>query len=241
MRIGFFSDIHGNIAALDAVLEDMKQAGVDGYACAGDLVAFGPRPVEVLQRLNAIEGLMMVRGNTERWLELVREKPVGPYDEPILEKVRPALAWTIEQIPDDAVTALANLPLAGMLEGDGVGVQVEHASPGSDWVGIQPQITDERLGEMFDGFEVEGFVCGHTHKPLVRKVGGILVVNDGSVGYPYDGTPRPSWALVTVEEGRVEAEIRRVDYDRAAVKKDIEQVGMVWGDVMSRRLDTAEM
>lgn len=241
MRIAFFSDIHGNVEALEAVLGDIEKVGVDAYACAGDLVAFGPRPVEVLQRLSEIGDLMMVRGNTERWLELVRQKPVGPYEEKIVEKVRPALAWTIEQLPDDSITILANLPLAGMLEGDGVGMQMEHASPGSDWLGIQPEAEDARLGDMFEGFEAEGFVCGHTHKPLVRQVGKVLVVNDGSVGYPHDGVPRPSWALVTVEGGEVGAEIRRVDYDREAVKKDIADVGMVWGDVMSRRLDTAVM
>ncbi|MBW2264473.1 MAG: metallophosphoesterase family protein [Deltaproteobacteria bacterium] len=240
MRIGFFSDIHGNVLALEAVLADMKEEGVEAYVCAGDLAAFGPRPREVIQRLNDMEGLMIVRGNTERWLDLVRSKPLGPYDEKVLEKVRPALAWTIEKLSDDSITIMADLPLAGMMEGDGVALQVEHASPGSDWVGIQPEVEDERLGEMFDGFEGEAFVCGHTHKPLMRKVGEILVVNDGSVGFPYDGVPRPSWVLVEVSGG-VKAEIRRVDYDRDAVRKDIADVGMVWGDVMSMRLETAVM
>ncbi len=240
MRIGFFSDIHGNILALEAVLADMKEAGVEALVCAGDLAAFGPRPREVLQRLNEIDDLMIVRGNTERWLDLVRSKPLGPYDEKVLEKVRPALAWTIEKLPDDSISIMADLPLAGMMEGEGVAVQVEHASPGSDWVGIQPEAEDGRLAEMFAGFEGEAFVCGHTHKPLVRKVGKIIVVNDGSVGFPYDGVPRPSWALVDVG-GDVTAEIRRVEYDREAVRKDIADVGMVWGDVMSRRLETARM
>lgn len=240
MRFGFFSDIHGNVLALEAVLADMKDAGVEAYVCAGDLAAFGPRPREVLQRLNEIEDLMIVRGNTERWLDLVRSKPVGPYDENVIEKVRPALAWTIEKLPDDSITIMADLPLAGMMEGGGVAVLVEHASPGSDWVGIQPEATDERLEEMFQGFEAEAFVCGHTHRPLVRKVGEVLVVNDGAVGFPYDGVPRPSWVLVDLSGG-VNAEIRRVDYDRDAVRRDIEDLGMVWGDVMSRRLETAEM
>jgi predicted phosphodiesterase len=240
MRIGFFSDIHGNVLALEAVLEDMRRTGVDAHVCAGDLVAFGPRPREVLQRLNEIEDLMIVRGNTERWLDVVRDRPLGPYDEKVLDKVRPALAWTIEKLPDDSITILADLPLSGMMEGDGVAMLVEHASPGSDWVGIQPETEDGRLEEMFHGFEGEGFVCGHTHKPLVRKTGEILVVNDGSVGFPYDGVPRPSWTLVEVDGG-LTAEIRRVDYDRDAVRRDMADVGMVWGDVMSRRLETARM
>lgn len=241
MRIGFFSDIHGNVLALEAVLEDMRGAGVDALVCIGDLVAFGPRPREVLQRLNGIENLVIVRGNTDRWLDLVRQKPVGPYEEEIVEKVRPALSWTIERLPDEAVTRLNDLPLAGMLDGDGASLHVEHGSPGSDWVGIHPDTDDARLGEIFEGFEVEGFACGHTHKPLVRTSGRILVVNDGSVGFPHDGTPRPSWALVELGQGKVKAEIRRVDYDREAVKRDMDEVGMVWREVMAKRIDTAVM
>jgi putative phosphoesterase len=240
MRIGFFSDIHGNVLALEAVLEDMKQVGVDALVCAGDLAAFGPRPREVLQRLNEMDDLMIVRGNTERWLDLVRARPVGPYDERVIEKVRPALAWTIDKLPDDSITIMADLPLAGMMEAEGVAVQVEHASPGSDWVGIQPEAEGGRLREMFEGFEGEAFVCGHTHKPLVRVLDGITIINDGSVGFPYDGVPRPSWALVEAAGG-VKAQIRRVDYDREAVRRDIADVGMVWGDVMTQRLETARM
>ena len=95
---------------------------------------------------------------------------------------------------------------------------------------------------MFEGFDSHVFACGHTHKPLVRRLaGGVLIINDGSVGYPYDGEPRPSWMLVDITEAGLRTEIRRLDYDREAVKRDMEDRKMVWREVMGRRLDNAAM
>ena len=238
MRIGVFSDIHGNVAALDAVISDMREAGVEIFACAGDLVVFGPRPVEVLQRLNAIPALVLVRGNTDRWLGMVRERPVGPFDERVVGKVRPAVAWTIDRLPDDSVSIISGLPGEAEIESEGVRIRIGHASPGSDGSGID---ADTDVDAMFEGFSAHAFACGHTHRPLVRKAGDVVVVNDGSAGYPYDGVPRPSWALLDVAGGRVEAGIRRVDYDRGAVMKDIAAVGMPMGELFARRIDTAVM
>ncbi len=242
MRIGFFSDIHGNLSALEAVLADMRAARVDGRVCLGDLAAFGPRPLEVLQLLEGIEDLMLVRGNTDRWLGQVRDAPDGPFDEKIVEQVKPALIWTLEQLPPELVDTLVELPVAGELEIGGVRFIAEHASPGSDWIGITPDTKADSLSRMFDGFEAEVFTCGHTHKPQVKRLeGGVLIINDGSVGFPYDGVPSPSWVLVDVTDDGFRAEVRRVDYDRDSVRRDMEEREMVWREVMIRRLEKASM
>lgn len=242
MKIGFISDIHGNVLALQAVLRNViQEGGVDAVVCAGDMVAFGPRPVEVLQTLQEVENLMMIQGNTERWLQEVLESPEGPWSQPEIENVAHAMRWTIERIGEDTVRQLATLGKAGTLQVDGHPIEVEHASPGSDWVGIQPGTRDEQLEEMFRDRDFHCFVCGHTHKPLVKTVHGILVVNVGSVGYPYDRLHRPSWVEMTTSPERIDAVIHRVLYDREAVKKDIQEVAMPFGDVMCRRLDSARM
>lgn len=242
MRLGFFSDIHGNDLALESVLTDMDAARVEARVCLGDLAAFGPRPLEVLQRLEGVDDLMLVRGNTDRWLGLIRDDPAGPYDEQIIEHVKPALAWTLEQLPKTFVDMVVDLPVTGELEVGGVRIVAEHASPGSDWTGITPETTEDAINLMFEGFDSHVFACGHTHKPLVRRLaGGVLIINDGSVGYPYDGEPRPSWMLVDITEAGLRTEIRRLDYDREAVKRDMEDRKMVWREVMGRRLDNAAM
>jgi predicted phosphodiesterase len=153
----------------------------------------------------------------------------------------PALRWTLDRLPGEAVDELTGLGKAGTLEMEGFVIEVEHASPGSDWVGIQPGTSTAKLEEMLAGLECHVFVCGHTHKAIIRNAERMLVVNVGSVGYPYDTIKRPSWALLSSSPERIEAVIHRVDYDRDAVVKDIAEVGMAMGDVMTRRLETAEM
>ncbi len=241
MRIAFISDIHGNVAALEAVLDDIAQMSVDAIVCAGDMVALGPRPLEVMDRLDAIRNLMTIQGNTERWMGLVREKPEGPWDEEAIARVAPALRWTMERIGDERLDDLLELGRAGTLKVPGHVIEIEHASPGSDWVGIHPDTPDLALASMFEGIEMGAFACGHTHVPIIRRAGGVLVINDGSVGYPYDGVPEPSWALLATLQDRLECVIHRVRYDRDAVRRDMEQTGMVWSEVMARRLDTARM
>ena len=69
MRIALLSDIHGNEVALRAVLEDIEaQGGVDAYWVLGDLVALGPKPVEVLEQLSSLQNLQVIRGNTDRYV-----------------------------------------------------------------------------------------------------------------------------------------------------------------------------
>jgi putative phosphoesterase len=241
MRFAFFSDIHGNLLALEAVLRDMDEAGVDASICVGDLLAFGPRPLEVLERLRLIEDLAIVRGNTERWLGLVRERPEGPFDEPIVHNLRDTLLWTLEALPEKDQDWLPEISPSGLVEWSGLRVAAEHASPGSDMRGIHPEMEDTELASFLDGLDREVFVCGHTHKPLVKEAEGTLIVNDGSVGFPYDGVPQPSWALLEITDGQRRAEIHRVEYDRDAVRRDIETRDMPFGDVMIRRLQNARM
>lgn len=240
MRIALFSDIHGNVAALEAVLADIEAEGVDANLCLGDIAAFGPRPVEVIERLRVVDDLMLIRGNTDRWLGIVKEDPDGPYDEPVIASVRHALQWTLDQVTDDAARSLTELPSTGALEAGGVRIVAEHASPGSDWKGISLQTNTSELESMFTGFDGHAFVCGHTHMPLVRPVAErVIIVNDGSVGLPYDGVQRPSWAILEVTEQGLRAGIRRVDYDRDAVLKDIADRSMAWGEVVTRRIEQA--
>jgi predicted phosphodiesterase len=239
MKIGLFSDIHGNLPALEAVLSDMDATGVDTRACLGDLVAFGPHPKEVLSRLKGIEELILVRGNTDRWLGMVWDRPDGPFEEQVIGQVRPALHWTLDQLAD-GIDELVRLPVTGSLDLGVARLLMEHASPGSDVVGIVPETPERRLSRMFSRLAGEIFVCGHTHRPFQRHVDEVLVINVGSVGLPYDGIPRPSWVLLEVDKSGVHVEIRRVDYDRESVRKDMETRRMPWREVFMSRLERAE-
>lgn len=240
MKLGIFSDIHGNLPALDAVLVDMEGQGVDVRACLGDLVAFGPHPKEVLDRIGGLEDLLMVRGNTDRWLGMLWDRPEGPFKEPVIQQVRPALQWTLSKISESGVDSLVRLPVTGSLDLGVAKLVLEHASPGSDVVGLTPETPEHRLTRMMSRLDGQIFACGHTHRPFYRTVGESLLINAGSVGFPYDGIPRPSWALLEVSQQGVRVQIRRVDYDRASVRRDMEARAMAWRETMIRRLEEAE-
>jgi predicted phosphodiesterase len=183
----------------------------------------------------------VIRGNTDRWLGAVRERPSGPFEERILDRLKESLAWTLERLPDRTAASLPELPEKGSVEWDGASLAVVHGSPGSDTRGIEQGEAEAGLAAYLDEVGKAGLAAGHTHRPFVREVGPRLVVNDGSIGLPYDGVARPSWALVTLARGRISAEIRRVEYDLEAVCRDVEAVAMPFGETMITRIRQARM
>src|SRR5438067_4736209 len=96
-------DVHGNVLALDAVLADARAAGADRWLLGGDYVAFGAWPVEVMERLDELDGAQWIRGNTDRWLT---DPPDAPPTEPPIQ----ALAACAERLGPAAVAELYELP-----------------------------------------------------------------------------------------------------------------------------------
>lgn len=157
MRLGIVADVHGNDVALRAVLEDAARFHVDRWWVLGDLVLFGPRPAEALDRLRGLPGVAMLRGNTDRYV-LTGEQPAphataadaaGRVDLVARHAAMAAgIGWTrgvLDQagMLDDlaALPGLLRLPFSG-----GITVLGVHASPGADdGAGIDPGLPDEQL------------------------------------------------------------------------------------------------
>lgn len=210
-------DVHGNLAALDAVLDDARRAGADDWLIGGDVSAFGPWPVETLARLRSLEGARWLRGNHERWMVETGDVPAIPLAVDGVAAARDALG-------PDAVAELYGLPLWLPLPGG----EAWHGSPRSDVLSFLPDPAPEDA-DLLDGRTPELLVVGHTHVPVHRDVvrpdgGTTVVVNPGSVGLPFDGDPRAAYGLLH-DDGRVE--LRRVAYDTdATVARQRER----WGD-----------
>lgn len=234
MRLGVIADIHGNDVALRAVLEDAVRLDVDHWWALGDLVLFGPRPAEVLELLQGLPGVSMLRGNTDRYV-LTGEQP-APHATAadaaasigLVERygaMAAGIGWT-RGVLDQAglLSNLTSLPTQLRLQfANGPSVLGVHASPrADDGAGIDPHIADEQLGSLLAGWDADVVVGGHTHVATDRVVDGIRALNPGSAGLPRTcGTA--SW-LILEDDGDVLAVTHHsTPFDVNAVVSDLRQ------------------
>jgi putative phosphoesterase len=179
VRVAALYDIHGNLAALDAVLADVD---ADVIVVGGDTV-LGPSPGETLERLRALDGdVRFIRGNADR--EVYDDKP-GFAPPEALEHVRSRL--TTEQ-----VDFLRTLPLTVSIGR----VLFCHATPRSDEEILTKISAEERWREALAAVDADVVVCGHTHVQFDRQIDDIRLVNAGSVGMPYEHEPGAYWAFL---------------------------------------------
>jgi putative phosphoesterase len=216
MRIGLFSDVHGNLLALDAVLAELEARDVDRIVCLGD-ICFGPEAHDCLERVRGL-GCPVVLGNWDAW----SIDGFPPADDPVGIMLYEIGAWWAQQLGDeDRAFVRSFVPTLEIPLGGGSSMLCFHGSPHSfsDW--IFATTPDEDLEQMFDGLEARVLVGGHTHLQLVRRFGRSLIVNPGSVGQPFSQWwPRPirvaHWAecgVIEVDGDHVAVELRRVPYD----------------------------
>src|ERR1700733_1502534 len=180
MRIALLSDIHGNDIALNAVLADViARGGADAYWILGDLVALGPRPVQVLEILAALPNARFIRGNTDRYVGL------GDRPSPSLDEVRknPELLNSLVEVANPFAWTQGMVTAAGWLEWlqglplemtstlpDGTRFIGVHASPGrDDGPGILPDMAPTEIAELVAGCLADLVCVGHTHRPSEHR------------------------------------------------------------------------
>ncbi|HEX8647060.1 MAG TPA: metallophosphoesterase family protein [Thermoleophilaceae bacterium] len=218
-------DVHGNLAALDAVLADAKAAGATRYVLGGDYALFGPWPAETVERLRSLERATWIRGNGERWT-------ANPSDAPEDSVVQGAVAASRDALGEGTVAELAALPERHVL-GDCLFV---HGSPPSDVRSFLPDPAPDEP-ELLAGVTGDRLVFGHTHLQFRRRgAGGIELLNPGSVGMPFDGDPRAGYALIG-DDGEIET--RRVVYDRVAAAAAVRERFPDFGETVARRIEQA--
>jgi putative phosphoesterase len=207
MRVAALYDIHGNLSALEAALEEVRQAAVDLVVVGGDVVA-GPMPRETLAcLLNFAAPVRFIQGNADR--EVVAQM-AGADTDALPEEVREIVRWVAQQLHPEHEWLLASWPQTLRVEVAGLGaVLFCHATPRSDTELFTRLTPEDRLAPLFDGLGVSLVICGHTHMQFDRTIGGIRVVNAGSVGMPY-GEPGAYWLLLGPD-----VQFRRTPYDLA--------------------------
>lgn len=192
-RVAVVYDIHGNLSALQAVLNEAEAEGFDRLLCGGDMAMLGPEPAACIDLLRSFgERLIAIRGNTDRHVASDE-----PDDSP---------AWTRAAVGTERTAWLGSLPPTVTLEQHDL--LAVHATPRSDEDIIAPETPDQEVAAELSGVAQHTVLYGHIHIQYRRAVGGIELVNPGSVGLPFDGDRRAAWAMLA--DGVVD--MRRTEY-----------------------------
>jgi putative phosphoesterase len=216
VRVAIVSDIHGNVRGLDACLADLaEQGGADVIVGAGDFCMDGPRPREVLERLDEV-GARCVRGNTDRYIACGVDG----------DEMAAALAWQRERLGERWLAWLRDLPHSLRIGSAANELLVVHANPKNDDEQLWPDADDGLLVRMTSGVPERTIVFGHLHLPYVRAWRDRVFVNVASAGLPKDGDPRVGYAILTERPGGWEIKHRRVEFDVAKVARQIRKSGM---------------
>lgn len=230
MKLAVLADIHGNLAALQTVAEDIARWRPDAVAVAGDIVNRGPCSLACLRFVQARArdaGWRVIRGNHEGYVIRVAHDPDAR--PPGVEgAIRENVRWVRAQL-GDAVAEIERLPeRLSLAAPDGGEARVVHASMRHDRDNILIDTPDDLL-RLQIAPAPPLFVVGHTHRPLVRRVDSTLVVNVGSAGLPFDGDVRACYGRMEWRAGRWEAHITRVPYDRDRAARDFATSGYLAG------------
>lgn len=231
MKIAIISDIHGNLVALKAVLVALTSAAPDQIVCLGDVVVTGPQPREALARVQELD-CPMVMGNTDEWVLSPTPFVIHSEADQILYDIE---LWGAKQMTAADRAFILTFRLTIELDlGNGRSLLCCHGSPRNNKEVILAATPDEELAEKLGGQRAAVMAGGHTHTPLLRRFQDSFILNPGSVGLPFFSTPdgrrvNPAWAeyaLVTVENGRLNINLRRVPYSLDALRTAVAQSDM---------------
>ncbi len=238
MRLAILSDIHGNLAALEAVLKAVAEFDTpDQLWLLGDLAAFGPRPAECIQRVQALsqdwqDQLSLIRGNTDRYL-VTGERRAQPL--PITAETFATLSedwtardltlnWAVSQLSLMEFSFLRDLPETTLtLDVEGLGrVLGYHGLPGDDegWFDPETTLDSAALTAAFDQLTGRLGIGGHTHRPMDRSWQDWRWLNAGSVGAPREGAGA-EYLIVDFEHGQANVLPRRAAYPEHQAVADL--------------------
>lgn len=222
MRIAVISDIHGNLGALDAVLEDIQTQGCEKVFVLGDYAMAGPRPSETVNwfmKKLGDKNFKMIQGNTDLM--------IADFSDELYESLKTKAPIMAEALKDDAKVLnmiqkdfLKNLPIQLQVEEEGVKFLLVHGSPRKNNEDILPETTLREVEKMLENVEANVVLCGHTHLPCGFQTSKKqTVVNVGSVGRPFTPEPKSCYLKITVENGECLFEHRFVDYDKESASE----------------------
>lgn len=231
-KIAVISDIHGNLQALEAVVQDIRRRRIRRIICLGDLVGKGPQPCETVDQIRQLCEVT-VQGNWDHGINLPQDKKSG--------------LWQQERLGEERLSYLRELPFSVDLQMSGRRIRLLHASAQSVYHRVLRKADKKEKLAMFEntkhtgrflGTELTPDVIGYgdIHVPFLqtlksKQTKGLLLFNTGSVGAPYDGLPQASYTILEgmadhMEEAPFSVQLVRVPYDIEKAVAVAEQVGL---------------
>ncbi|MDX2186966.1 MAG: metallophosphoesterase family protein [Opitutaceae bacterium] len=220
MRVAVLSDIHGNLPALEAVLDALPRLGVTQTVIAGDVVNGSPDSRACWDLVHSLR-LPLLRGNHERYVFDLHSERAKP--EWATLQFAP-VHFTYKQFDDAIRMEMARLPILHR-DPELPGLLVVHASPRNDHDLVFPYTRESDLDAMFSGATERTFVRGHNHYAGITLWRGRHIVNAGSVGLPLDGSPKAQFVILELKAGTWRAEHHAIAYDVARAVRRFEETG----------------
>lgn len=234
MRIAIVSDIHGNLAAFEAVLADLRQTSPDLILHGGDLPHGGASPVEIVDRIRDL-GWPGVAGNTDEMLvapeSLLEFASRAPHLQPLWNAIQEQAAWNCAALGEERLAWLRALPRVHVH----APMALVHASPESLWIAPAPEASDTELESVYSPLGQPIAIYGHIHRSHIRSVTGVTIVNTGSVSLSYDGDRRAAYLLLD----DFQPTIRRVEYDLDRELKALSVCGLPHSNWIAKTLQAA--
>lgn len=221
MNIGLLSDVHANVVALEAALDQLRLRGAETVVCLGDLVGYGPSPNETIEMIRRESVLCTLGAADERIAYSFAGKPArrqGVADD--------ILDWTREVLEPRHVHFLQTLPVQQRLHTPAGWLRFFHGSAEDPNERLDLDRDPVALTRLLERHRCTILAAGATHVPFFRRVPDVgLVINPGSVGLSLNGEPGADYAMLTITEDGIEVQMDKVEYDFAAVAFDI----VAWG------------
>ena len=222
MRLAVISDMHGNDLAFEVVEADMERQKVDQIVCLGDAIQGGPQPAAVVRRLRRL-GCPVVMGNADAWLLSGEETADEGIPSERLRKMGEIRLWSLSQLTDEDRAFISSFqPTVTIpLEKD-LSLLCFHGSPTSFDDVILPAAPQEEFQKFLGASADHILTGGHTHAQQIRRNGKYFFFNPGSVGFAYShnqpddqfsADPWAEYAILTVENGQVSLEFRRIPFE----------------------------
>ncbi|WP_224370766.1 metallophosphoesterase family protein [Hyalangium versicolor] len=209
MRVAILADIHGNLPACEAVLEDIDRMAPDYIVAAGDLALRGAHPRETVELLaDRCDALLM--GNTDCYL--AGNYLGGAYRERDHWKTE-LLRWTRDQLGENHLKMLGSMPFSiRYTPRKGQDLFVCHANPKNLEESLDPTLDELSVRKFFMHLDAAACAFGHLHFPYRRRVGRMIIADVASAGIPRDGDLRPAYGIFTYTPKGWRVQIRRVRY-----------------------------
>lgn len=223
-RIALIGDVHGNLPALEAVLDDAGRSDVEEIWNLGDFLGYAPFANEVVEKLREAAVANLI-GNYDQKV-LAFESKRDKWKHTKMPEKYAAFEWNYEHLSSRCRAWLASLPEQARLQVNGSSVLLVHGSPAAIDEPLGSETPERRFEELAAMASADVVVCGHSHEAFARRSGGTWFVNPGSAGRPEGGDWRASYALLEFGGGDLKVGHRRIEYDIDRVARAVHAAGL---------------